>query len=279
MTITKRKKQTRAKQKVALVTGAGRGLGAALALALGDQGYRVAVHHHHSARGAQRVVASIERRGGVAQTFAADLTSAVAAQEMGRMIHQQWGQIDVLINNAGVYEPRFLEEFTEEEWRRGLETTVSATYWITRSCLPALRKSRRGRIINIGDSLCQHTGFTEPAFSYYVGKVGVWMLTQTLAVQEAAHGLTVNCVSPGVLERSVPLSTVGTYPMKKGIAYEEVIHGINYLLSPQASKVTGTNLLIAGGWNIAPLFQTILEGNREALTSWCQPSKSPQKRN
>lgn len=272
MKTKERKKPAAATKKVALVTGAGRGLGAAIAKWLGEQGYSVAVHYHASAVGAKKTLAAIQQRGGQGELFCADLTSLDSAEELVAGIKKTWGRLDVLINNSGVFEPRFLEEFSEAEWRRGLDTTVTATYNTSRVCLPLLRKSRASRIINIGDSLCQHAGFTEPAFSYYVGKVGVWMLTQTLAVQEAPHGLTVNCVSPGILEKSVPLTSVGTYPLKRSTRHGDLIAAINYLLSPAASQVTGTNLLVSGGWNIAPLFRTVLEGNRESLRQWVKKS-------
>jgi NAD(P)-dependent dehydrogenase (short-subunit alcohol dehydrogenase family) len=277
MKTKERKKPAAATKKVALVTGAGRGLGAAIAQWLGEQDYRVAVHYHASAVGAKKTLAALEKSGGEGKLFCADLTSLARAEQLGAEIKKTWGRLDVLINNSGVFEPRFLEEFTEAEWRRGLDTTVTATYNTSRACLPLLRQSSAGRLINIGDSLCQNAGFAEPAFSYYLGKVGVWMLTQTLAVQEAPHGLTVNCVSPGILEQSVPLTSVGTYPMQRSMRYDDLFGAIQYLLSPAASQVTGTNLLVSGGWNIAPLFRTILEGNREPLRQWVK--KLPRRSN
>jgi len=138
---------------------------------------------------------------------------------------------------------------SQEEWEAGFASTAGAAFVATRAALPYLRASGRGRIINIGDAMSERTGFTEPAMSYYIGKVGVWMMTQTLATTEAPHGVTVNMISPGVLADSICATPVEEMPMGRYGAYEDVLRPIRFLLEDGSQALTGTNIQVAGGWN------------------------------
>jgi 3-oxoacyl-[acyl-carrier protein] reductase len=247
-------------RRVALVTGAGQGLGAALAMHLAGMGYAVAVHYRTSHEGAQSVVRTLREQGGEAECFQAQLHHDSEARACLAAVEKRWGRLDVLIQNAGIFVPKGIEELTEEEWNAGLDSTVTASFFTARAALPLLRKSGVGRIIHIGDSMAGRADFSEPALSYYVGKTGVWMLTRTLAVQEAPHGITVNCISPGILERSEPLSVPMEYPMRRRTSVEDITGAMEYLLSPAASQVTGTQLLVSGGWNIVPTFASVHTG-------------------
>jgi 3-oxoacyl-[acyl-carrier protein] reductase len=260
---------------VALVTGAGQGLGLHLAGWLAHRGYAVAIHFRSTSNAAFALHNDLARQGLESMAVQADLSREAEAAAAVAEIEAKWGRLDVLVNNASSFAPRKLDALTEAEWNAGLDSTVTAAFFTTRHSLPLLRKSGQGRIINIGDSRCADPGFAEPAFSYYVGKAGIWMLTQTLAVLEAPHGITANCVSPGMFERTVAPTTETRMPMGRFATYEDMEGALAYLLSDEAAYVTGSNLLVTGGWNIAPRFASVHDAIQSKLSAASsQPSVS-----
>jgi len=235
---------------VALVTGAGRGLGAALAARLAARGYALALHAFKSQAGAQALRDQLRRAGAEAECFAGDLAREAEAQVLVREVTERFGRIDVLINNAGVYHEKKLQELSEGEWFEGLNSTASAVFFTTRAALPELRKSGRGRVINIGDSSCERPGARDLAVSYHIGKTGVYMLSRSFAQEEAGHGVTVNLVSPGYLEGSVGLPEAAKVPAGRWGTYEDVWNAVEFLLKPESGYLTGSNLVLSGGWNL-----------------------------
>lgn len=248
-------------KRTILITGAARGLGAAMARALAQEGHRIALHFRSSRREAEEVGEIIKREGGECALFQSALANLSEAEDLVGQVAAHFGNLDTLINNAGVFNRKRFDDLTQEEWEAGFASTAGAAFVATRAALPHLRKSGCGRIINIGDSMSERVGFTEPAMSYYIGKVGVWMMTQTLAYTEAPHRITVNMVSPGVLENSICDTPVAEMPTGRYGTYEDVIHPIRFLLEEGSQAVTGSNFHVGGGWNIAPLFSTALKRN------------------
>lgn len=235
---------------VALITGAGRGLGRALALDLASIGMRIAVHYHQSHAGAEHTRELIRSRDGEAELFQANLAHAEDARRMVNEVAAWFGHIDLLINNAGHYQEKPGLDLTETEWNEGLNSTVTQVYFTTRACLPWLRMSRLKRIINIGDSACDHPGARDMAWSYHIGKTGVWMLTRSLAALEAPNGLAVNMVSPGYLENSVGLPPASSLPSGQIGCFEDITHAVRFLALAAPSQLTGSNLVVSGGWNL-----------------------------
>jgi len=107
--------------------------------------------------------------------------------------------------------------------------------------------------------MSERTGFTEPAMSYYIGKLGVWMMTQTLACTEAPHKITVNLVSPGVLENSICDTPLEEMPAGRYGTYEDIVHPIRFLLEKISQAVTGSHLHVGSGWNITPPFSAAVK--------------------
>jgi len=235
---------------VALITGAGRGLGASLAVDLAAQGMTVALHYNASRAGAEETSQAIRDAGGSAQSFQGDLTRDQGARRMVADVEERFGRIDLLINNSGSYQETRGLELTESEWFQGLNTTVTAAYFTTRCCLPLLRASELKRIINIGDSACDHPGVRDNAWGYHIGKTGVWLLTRSLAAQEAPHGLAVNMISPGYLENSVGLPAPESMPSGRFATFTDIHHAVRFLAFDAPSQLTGSNLVISGGWNL-----------------------------
>jgi 3-oxoacyl-[acyl-carrier protein] reductase len=113
--------------------------------------------------------------------------------------------------------------------------------------------------VNLGDGLSDRPGFAETAMSYYIGKVGVWMMTQTLANTESRHGLTVNMVSPGILEDTIGPPPPEEMPGGRLGTHEEILRAVRFLLSSEAAAITATNLHVGDGWNVAPIFSSVVE--------------------
>jgi NAD(P)-dependent dehydrogenase (short-subunit alcohol dehydrogenase family) len=233
-----------------LITGSAKRLGAALAKALAKEGHCIAIHFRSSRIEAEETRRAILDAGGAAAIFQATLSDLAAGERLVREVAAHFGSLDTLINNAGTFNRKRFDEMTQEEWDAGLASTVGAAFVATRAALPELRKSGRGRIINLGDSMSERTGFTEPAMSYYIGKVGLWMMTQTLAATEAPHKITVNMVSPGVLEGSICDTPVEEMPLGRYGTPEDVLGPIRFLLGEGTEALTGSNFQVGGGWNI-----------------------------
>ena len=237
-------------QGVALVTGAGRGLGGAIALALGEAGFDVVVHFHRSDAGATAVADRLRGLGRRTLVVGADLSQSEGVELVRCAVVAEFGGLDVLVNNAGVYVGKHGLELSDAEWREGLDTTVTQTFLVTRALLPLLRASGRGRIINIGDSGADRPGARDLAWSYHVGKTGVWILTRSLAAEEAAHGVSANMVSPGFLENSVGSPGEHGIPAGRKGAFDDVTGAVLYLAREASAYVTGSNVVVGGRWNL-----------------------------
>ncbi len=235
---------------LAIITGAGGGLGAALAIALARDGYDVLVHARSNSDGAQATAAAVQQIGRRAHIVLADLTQGAGAAALAAGASVLGGTVRILVNNAGSYVGGPIEELTEADWLAGLHSTATATFLATQALLPMLRRSGSGRLVMIGDSSCDRPGARDLALGYHVGKTGVWMLTRSWARSEAPHGITANMISPGFLENSVDLPPVETIPVGRFGTFPDVIAALRFIISPDASYLSGSNLVVSGGWNL-----------------------------
>lgn len=233
-----------------LITGSARGIGAGVAIRLGALGHDVAVHYRRSREEAARVVQDIETSGGNGVLVAGDVTDPASAASVVAAAAEQLSGLDVLVNNVGGFLLKDLADLTPADWDSQLASTVSATFYVTHAALPWLRRSGRGRVINFSDSSADKIMARPRSTPYSIGKTGILILTRSLAVAEARHGITVNAILPGVMENSDPLPDADQIPAGRHGTAADAGAAIEFLISEEASYITGTFVHVGGGWNL-----------------------------
>jgi 3-oxoacyl-[acyl-carrier protein] reductase len=240
------------KEKVAIVTGAGRNIGRMIALALAAGGAAVVVNARSNRAEAESVVREIEKKGGRALAAIANVADSGAVEAMVAAAAERFGRIDILVNNAAVRRETPLETMTAAEWREILGVILDGAFNCVQSCLPQLKKSGAGAIINIG-GLSAHTGAKHRAH-VVTAKAGIVGLTRALAHDLAADRVTVNCVAPGLIDTARKPGTPEpqhhqTQTMLAGRlgAPEDVAAAVRFLAGPGARYITGQTLHVNGG--------------------------------
>ena len=235
--------------RTVLITGASRGIGAACARAFAREGYRVIVNCCHSVQAAEELCRELTKAGCDAVVERADVSDPAAVRAMT----QRAGQIDVLVNNAGVAYYGLFQEMSDEEWDRVIATDLSGTAHCCRAVLPAMLRRHSGVIVNIASMWGEVGASCEAAYS--AAKAGVIGLTKALAKEAAPSGVRVNAVSPGAimtdmmrgftdeelnaLTDEIPLGVLGTP--------EDVAEAVLFLSSDKARYITGQILSVNGG--------------------------------
>jgi 3-oxoacyl-[acyl-carrier protein] reductase len=238
--------------KVAIVTGAGRNIGRAIALALADAGAAVLVNARSNQAEAESVASEIAAAGGQALVHIGNVADAKAVRTMADMAVSRLGRIDILVNNAALRRERPFAEMDHAEWREILDVTLDGAFHCTKACLPALRESGAGTIVNIG-GLSAHTGAANRAH-VVTAKAGIVGLTRALAHDLAADGITVNCVVPGLIGTPRPKNqpepahhlSHGTLTGQRGTP-EDVAAVVRFLCAPAARYITGQAIHANGG--------------------------------
>ena len=233
----------------ALVTGSAKGIGREILLALAADGYDVAVHYRSSAADAHDVASAARAHGVEAVVLQADVTDEAAARGLVDATVEAFDRIDVLVNNVGNYHHGPLHELTSDVWHDILGTNLNATFYTCQQAAPIMRRQGGGRIVNVGYAGAELLKARPAIAAYHVAKTGVIVYSKALARAEAAHGITVNVVSPGVIENSVS-QPVDEIPLGRVGTFEELVSAVRYLVSPDARYVTGVTIEVAGGWNV-----------------------------
>jgi len=233
----------------ALVTGSARGIGRAIVLGLAADGLDVVIHYRRSGAEAREVAAAAEAHGVRAVTLQADVTVEAEAHALVDAAAQALGGLRVLVNNVGNYHKGPLAELDAGTWHHMLDSNLHATFYACQRAVPIMRAAGGGRIVNIGYTGAELLKARPGIVAYQIAKTGVILYTKALARTEAAHGITANVVSPGVMENSVtqPMDEI---PMGRTGTLDELVAAVRYLLSPPARYVTGVHLEVAGGWNL-----------------------------
>ncbi len=241
---------------VAVITGAGKGIGRAIALRLAKDGYKIAVCYNNSGAAAEKTAADIIAAGGTARAFRLDVTDSVNVNFVIADIENAFGEIAVLVNNAGIAEQSLFTDITDEMWHKMIDTNLGGAFYCARAVLPFMIHRKMGKIINIASIWGETGGSCEVHYS--AAKAGIIGMTKALAKEVGPSGITVNCVSPGViltdmtshfdedtmntLKDETPLGRIGTP--------EDVAGAVAFLVSADADFITGQDIAVNGGMNI-----------------------------
>ncbi len=244
----------RLKDKVALVTGGGRGIGAAVARRFAEEGALIAVGDVNL-QGAKEVAEEITKSGGQAIFTRVDVRKKDEVGSMIDRVVQEFGRLDILINNAGVTKDNLSARMSEEEWDFVMDVNLKGTFLCSQAAYRPMRKQRDGKIINTASVVVRGN---MGQVNYTSSKAGIIGLTRTLALEYARSNINVNCIAPGFID--TPMSVTMTektkelalerIPLNRMGTPEEVANLHLFLASDEANYITGQVIFIDGGGSI-----------------------------
>ena len=240
--------------KNVLITGASRGIGAETARLFAQNGYSVFINFNKSQQQAETLRASLVGCGYQAEIIRADVSSSSDVGKMFDRIESSCGGIDILVNNAGIAQTKLFTDLSDDDWQQMIASNLSSAFYCCRRALPHMIRQHYGRIVNVASMWGQLGGACE--VHYPAAKAGIIGLTKALAMEEGLSGITVNCVSPGVirtdmtshlsdedlnaLKNETPTGTLGT-------PYD-VARSILFLAGEDSSFINGQTLGVNGGF-------------------------------
>lgn len=239
--------------KIALVTGASRGIGRAIALRLAEAGATVVINYAGNVKAAEEVKSMIVDAGGKAMLIQADIANTEAVDDMIKYINKEYGKIDILVNNAGITRDNLLMRMKESDWDDVINTNLKGIYNSTKAVSKFMMKQRSGRIVNMA-SVVGLTGNAGQA-NYAAAKAGVIGFSKSMAKELASRGITVNTVAPGFIETDmtavladqVKEELVSSIPLARLGNAKDVANAVMFLVSDEASYITGQTLNVDGG--------------------------------
>lgn len=236
--------------KTAIVTGGAKGIGAAIVKRLVRDGYKVALCYNNSESEANSLC---DELGEICKAYKLDISDSVAVNNTFADIENNFGEISVLVNNAGIAEQALFTDITDDMWHKMIETNLSGAFYCSRAVLKYMINRKSGKIVNISSIWGEIGGSCEVHYS--AAKAGLIGMTKALAKEVGLSGITVNCVSPGViltdmtshfdedtmneLKNETPLNRIGTP--------EDVAGAVAFLVSKDADFITGQDLAVNGG--------------------------------
>jgi 3-oxoacyl-[acyl-carrier protein] reductase len=242
-------------RRVALVTGGGRGIGRGIALDLARAGWAVAIAYRTGVERAEATRAAIEAAGAPALAVAADVGDPAAAADLVRRVEATWGRLDALVHAAGPFHRIGLLDETSAGWRAMFDANLHALFDLSQAVAPGMMERRWGRILALGLASADRLAAQPNVTAYAIAKSGVLILVRSLARILAPHGITVNAISPGILDAGSAEPTelaamLPRIPAGHVGRVEDAVTAARFLLSDEAAYVTGTNIHVSGGWGL-----------------------------
>ncbi|HEY5931653.1 MAG TPA: SDR family oxidoreductase [Nitrospira sp.] len=242
-------------QRVALITGGAKGIGRGIALDLASRQWNIAFCYRTSEAEAKTTAQAITQRGGEALALRCDVSDPTAAKNLVSQVEKEWGRIDVLINGAGPYHRVNLFDETVEGWNDMFAGNLHHIFYLAQAVAPGMKARKAGRIISFSMANADHMAAQTNVTAHYIAKVGVLILTRTLAKLLAPYGITVNAISPGFIDSgSAPPQELAAMTKRIPAGYigtvDDTVAAVRYLLSEEARYVNGANIQISGAWGI-----------------------------
>ncbi|MBI5873310.1 MAG: 3-oxoacyl-[acyl-carrier-protein] reductase [Candidatus Omnitrophica bacterium] len=245
------------KNKVAIVTGAARGIGRAIALGLAREGAKIAFNYQKSDVEAKSLLEEIEKIGSQGLSFKGDVRDLDLAKEFVEQVKSFFGQLDFLVNNAGITRDKALMNMEKLEWQEVIDTNLTGYFNMSRSVIVTLLKQKSGGIVNIS-SISGISGIARQV-NYSASKAGIIGMTKALAKEVAPYNIRVNCVAPGFIETDmtgamkdeVKEKSKGAIPVGRFGKAEEIANVVSFLLSDKSNYITGQVIKVDGGLHTA----------------------------
>jgi len=246
------------KNKVAIITGARRGMGRTHALTLAKAGAKVVVSDI-SLEDCEKVVKEIKKQKGEALAVKCDVSKKEEVGELVKKTVDKWGKLDILINNAGICQFKPFLELTEEEWDRTININLKGYFFCSQAAAKEMAKQKSGVIVNIASVAMGQQGIGFPNIVHYcASKGGIVGMTEALAVELAPYNIRVNAISPGMIDTPMidPIKKdpqqekgiLARIPMHRVADAQEVSNLVLFLASDESSYMTGSTVVIDGGW-------------------------------
>ena len=243
------------RKKTVLVTGGSSGIGRVLVTEFARSGYNVIVNFRRNTEDAVQVRKELESIAANSKILQADVSKYEGAERLIKEAANYFDGIDILINGVGDYIKKSVDQFEIDEWRYIADSNLNSVFYMTKLAIPYMRENNWGRIINFGISGVEKLNRNPEMTAYNIAKTGVLMLTEAFAQTEGKYGITINMVSPGIVDnqkysvkfkeeiiKSIPAGIIGQ-PL-------DVFNLIKFLVSDEAHYINGANISVSGGYFI-----------------------------
>ncbi|MGB7292498.1 MAG: SDR family oxidoreductase [Thermodesulfobacteriota bacterium] len=242
-------------EKVALITGGAKGIGRAIGLRLAGQAWSIAICYRKSSAEAEKTKQEITELGSKCMSIQCDVSDPKAAEEFVKRVESEWGRIDALINCAGPYHRVDVLKETLEGWHSMFDNNLHPIFYLSRVIVPGMIQRKSGRIVNFSMANADQMVAQPNLTAHYIAKVGVLILTRSLARTLAPHGITVNAISPGFIDSgSAPKEELEAMVKRIPAGYigstKDAVEAVTFLLSDEARYINGTNIHLSGAWGL-----------------------------